>query len=77
MKSAKTIDEKHTEMLSIFNDNKTVIIPNLKTEIENLKMKLKTIRKSSNIDEYTDIKDKIRQKQSKIKSLISNENNIF
>jgi len=77
MKSAKTIDEKHTEMLSIFNENKTVVIPNLKTDIENLKAKLKTIRKSSNIDEYMDIKDKIRQKQSNIKSLLSNEKQYF
>ena len=52
MKNTKTIDEKHTEMITQFNKNKNEIIPNLKTEIENLKIYLKTLKKPLKIDEY-------------------------
>lgn len=77
MKNIKTIDEKHTEMLSLFNKNKITIIPNIKYEIENLKEKLKSIKKASQIDEYMDTKDLIKQKQIQIKLLVSQEKQYF
>jgi hypothetical protein len=76
MKNSKTIDEKHTEMLCLFKNNESTVIPNLKNEIENLKQKLRKL-KSSQIDEYMETKDKIQQKKSQIKSLKSQEKEYF
>jgi predicted RNase H-like nuclease (RuvC/YqgF family) len=75
MKSAKTIDEKHTEIVSQFAKNQTEIIPKLKEEIEQLKTKLKKVKK--NIDEYMDTKDAISKKQHEIKVLNSQEKNYY
>ena len=75
MKSAKTIDEKHTEIVSQFAKNQTEIIPKLKEEIEQLKTQLKKVKK--NIDEYMDTKDEISKKQNEIKVLNSQEKNYY
>lgn len=75
MKSSKTIDEKHTEFLIKFAKNKEEVIPNLKTEIENLQLKLKNTKK--NIDEYMSIKDKIRDHKREIKRLESEEKHYY
>jgi len=68
MKSVQTIDEKHTELLQQFHTNTDEIIPKIKEEIDILKTKIKTL-KPTQLDEYMDIKDKIAQKKSQIKSL--------
>ena len=72
MKNANTIDKKHTEMLNVFHQNKTVVIPQLKDDIENLKLYLKTLN-ISQIDEYMETKDKIKQKKKDIKIYCSQE----
>ena len=77
MKNSKTIDEKHSEMLSIFTKNKMESIPSLKEEIENLKIQLRTFKKPLKIDEYMDTKDKITLKQRQIKQLENEEKQYF
>lgn len=77
MKNSKTIDEKHTEMLSMFNKNNSEVIPNLKEEIENLKKNLKTLKKPMKIDEFMETKDKIKLKHQQIKSFENNEKQYF
>jgi hypothetical protein len=77
MKISKTIDEKHTEMLSMFNKNNTEVIPMLKEEVENLKIHLRTLKKPLKIDEYMDTKDKIKLKQQQIKSFENVEKQYF
>jgi len=77
MKGSKTIDEKHTEMLSLFNKNKMESIPILKQEIENLKIYMRTLKKPLKIDEYMDTKDKIKLKHHQIKTLESQEKYYF
>ena len=69
MKTSKTIDEKHTEMLSEFSKNNNDIIPQLNNEIDELKSDLKKIKKTLNIDEFMNIKDKIKQNKNRIKML--------
>ena len=77
MKSAKTIDEKHTEMLLQFSKNKIELIPQLNSEIHTLKLRLQKIKKNANIDEYMNIKDKIKQNQNEIKSLTTQEKQYY
>ena len=77
MKSAKTIDEKHTEMLLQFSKNKIELIPQLNSEINTLKLRLQKIKKNANIDEYMNIKDKIKQNQNEIKSLTTQEKQYY
>jgi len=76
MKNANTIDKKHTEMLNVFHQNKTVVIPQLKDDIENLKLYLKTLN-ISQIDEYMETKDKIKQKKKDIKIYCYQEKGYF
>ena len=77
MKNIKTIDEKHTEMLSTFDKNKNEVIPSLKEEIENLKIYLKKLKKPLKIDEYMDTKDQIKHKQLLIKKLEGDEKQYY
>ncbi len=63
-----TIDEKHTEMMNHFRELEETIIPQLKTEKEILKEKIKQIPKTE-IDLRLEIKDKIRELNEKISSL--------
>ena len=77
MKSVKTIDEKHTEMMTMFHKNKIEIIPKLKDEIENMKLFLKTLKKSAKIDEYMDTKDIIKFKQHEIRCMENTEKQYF
>ena len=78
MKSSKssqnTIDEKHTEMLNMFNEIETVSIPQLQTEIDELLSTIRTLRQD-NIDEYMDMRDKIKSKRSEIKKLRAKRKN--
>ena len=39
-KQMTSLDEKHTEMLDIFNENETETIPRLQIEIEELKTQI-------------------------------------
>ncbi len=64
-----TIDEKHTEMMNHFRELEETIIPQLKTEKEILKEKIKQIPKTE-IDLRLEIKDKIRELNEKISSLM-------
>jgi hypothetical protein len=41
----RTIDEKHTELLNDFHNNKTIVIPELKMEITKKKKLLQSARK--------------------------------
>jgi len=75
MKSAKTIDEKHSEIVAQFSKNRAEILPKLREDIESLKTKLKKVKK--NIDEYMDTKDAICRKKKEIKSLVSQEKNYY
>ena len=59
-----TIDEKHTEMLDSFYKNETVIIPQLKNEM--LDLKIKQSKSSKNIEEYLDIVDQLKEKKQQI-----------
>lgn len=63
-----TIDEKHTEMMNHFRELEETIIPQLKTEKETLKEKLRQISKTE-IDLRLEIKDKIRELNERISSL--------
>ena len=61
-----TIDEKHTELIQQYENNESEKIPQLETEIEKLKMQVKSL-KPSQIDAYMDIRDQIQQKNLQIK----------
>lgn len=63
-----TIDEKHTEMLNRFHKIETEIIPELQMEIQDLKIKARSL-KENQIDQYMEIKDKILMNNQKIKDL--------
>ena len=68
--ATNTIDEKHSEMLNYFHEIETRTIPNLKTEKSRLKSIIPTL-KDNQIDEYMDIRDKIINISSQIRSLKS------
>ena len=63
-KTVCTIDEKHTEMLDLFYKNETIIIPQLKNEM--LDLKIKQSKSSKNIEEYLDIVDQLKEKKQQI-----------
>ena len=68
LKQTNTIDEKHTEMLSMFHENETVAIPNLLKEKERLKSLIAKLN-DNEIDAYMEIKDKFIAIQKEIKDL--------
>jgi hypothetical protein len=69
-KNICTIDEKHSELIQQFKKDENEMIPQLETEIAELKDKVKSL-KASQIDLYMEIRDKIQQKRSQIKQLKS------
>jgi hypothetical protein len=75
MKSVKTLDEKHSEMVFQFSKNRLEIVPKLREEINTLKINLKNNKK--NIDEYMDTKDAIQKNQQKIKTLEAEEKKYY
>jgi len=75
MKSVKTIDEKHSELVAQFTQNINETIPILREEIEVLKTTLKS--KKNNIDEYMDTKDSIRLKQQEVRTLLKREKDYY
>ena len=75
MKSAKTIDEKHSEFVAQFAKNYTELIPKLREDIDQLKKSLKGVKK--NIDDYMDTKDLVQKKQKELKGLINDEKEYY
>ena len=70
LNQANTIDKKHTEMLDLFHDNETRLIPSLLEEIEVIKNKIKSLTNEP-IEIYLDLRDKILSIKSNIKQLKS------
>lgn len=71
-----TIDEKHTEMLNRFHLNETEKVPQLEQEIEDLKTKVKSLQ-DNQIDQYMEIRDKIRANKLKIKEIKQEKKQYF
>lgn len=69
-KPINSLDEKHTEMLNYFHEIEFSIVPNMLSEIENLKNKIKELD-DSQIDLFMDIRDQITSLKSKIRHLKS------
>ena len=72
-KQMTSLDEKHTEMLDLFNENETETIPQLQTEIEELKTQIKSLHKNQ-IELKLDMKDQINEKRAVIKRLKEQKN---
>ena len=68
-----TIDLKHSDMLTYFQNIETITIPSLLTQKTNLKSKIRTLREHQ-IDEYMDICDSIKIIHQKIRSLKREKN---
>jgi len=71
MKPAKkpySIDETHCNLLKQFREHDEVLVPKLKKDIENLRIKSQQLHLSQ-IETYLEIKDKIEQKKQIIKQL--------
>ena len=71
-----TIDEKHTDMMNIFYVIENETIPKMKENLQQDKIKLKSLEKKHlhNTDEYYDLKDKIKETKEKIKELGQRKN---
>jgi len=67
-KQMTSLDEKHTEMLDLFNENETETIPQLQVEIEELKTQINSLHKNQ-IELKLDLKDQIKEKRALIKQL--------
>lgn len=67
-KQMTSLDEKHTEMLDLFNENETETIPQLQVEIEELKTQINSLHKNQ-IELKLDLKDQIKEKRAHIKHL--------
>ena len=72
-KQMTSLDEKHSELLTKFNENETIFIPKLVKEIATLKSQYQSLPKSQ-IELKLDIKDQIREKKSEIKRLKEEKN---
>ncbi len=72
-KQMTSLDEKHTEMLDLFNENETETIPKLQIEIEELKTQIKSLHKNQ-IELKLDMKDQIKEKRVAIKRLKEQKN---
>jgi len=69
-KPINTLDEKHSEMMTYYHTTETETLPKLENDILELKQKVKTL-KSTQIDEFMDIKDAIQRKRQEIKTIKS------
>ena len=72
-KQMTSLDEKHTEMLDLFNENETETIPQLQVEIEELKTQINSLHKNQ-IELKLDLKDQIKEKRAHIKHLKDQKN---
>lgn len=68
LKTIHTIDEKHSELTAYYDKIEIETIPQLQREKDELKDAIKTLS-NGKIDEYMNLKDKIKEIQLKIKSL--------
>jgi molecular chaperone GrpE (heat shock protein) len=68
---ANTIDEKHTEMLQYFDTIENDTIPQLREDIEHLKLTAKKHAAAKRLEEYLDTLDKIEQTRARIKEFKS------
>lgn len=76
--SIYTIDNKHSEMLSHFENIESNLIPDLEKELEELKTKAKAKNNiEGGFDEFMKIKDRIKEIRSKIKILKSEKKKYF
>jgi hypothetical protein len=66
-KSSITLDTKHKEFLNEFNKDQHNVVPELKSEIQELKYKL--LNNELNIEQKLDIEDKINELKEKIKEI--------
>jgi len=66
-KSSITLDTKHKEFLNEFNKDQHNVVPELKSEIQELKYKL--LNNELNIEQKLDIEDKINELKEKIKDI--------
>jgi hypothetical protein len=66
--NVKTIDEKHTELLTQFHDTETRVIPELIEEYNALKRRLVFVPESK-IDERMEIKDRLKSIKAQIKTM--------
>ena len=73
-KQVNTLDEKHNELLEHFHDIETKKIPEILSEIQSLKDKIKTLNENQ-IEQYLDIRDKILAFRSDLKSLKNEKKN--
>ena len=68
LKTIHTIDEKHSELTAYYDKIENETIPQLQREKDELKDTIKTLR-TGQVDEYMNMKDKIKEIQQKIKTL--------
>ena len=81
-KKSLTLDNKHTEKMKMFDNNKNIKIPKLKGKIKEIKSMLKT---EINLEKKLDLRDELRDLKKKIKVfkaseksyLLNNSNYIF
>ena len=76
IKTIRTIDEKHTELIEHYDriDNET--IPQLQSDRDKLKTYIRGLSENQ-IDDYMNTKDKIKDITSKIKDLNKRRKNIY
>lgn len=75
----KTLDSKHREYLSEFEDIDTNIIPSLTENIKNAKQKIKEYKKQGThtIDKQLELQDKIREWTKEMKNLTKKKNDYY
>jgi len=72
--STITLDSKHNEYLSRFENIEEIEVPKLLKEIEHLNEKKK---KTKNIEDFLDLKDKVKELKVKIKKLKLEQQNYY
>jgi len=75
-KSAVTLDSKHKEFLHEFSQDEDIILE-YKTEIQNLKQKLKNDNEINTIEEKLEIKDRILELKEEIKCIQHKKKDYF
>jgi hypothetical protein len=68
LKPIHTIDEKHSELTEYYDKIESETIPQLQREKDELRNTIKTLQKNQ-VDEYMNMKDKIKDIQQSIKKL--------
>jgi hypothetical protein len=71
-----TLDSKHMEIMDHINEIEEETIPHLNEQIATLRCEYKKLRRSQ-IDERLDIKDKIQEIKSRLRTLGSKKNDYF